>query len=314
MAAVSSLSPTMEAGIPQSNEEAENGAISSSSAISQANIASSPVGDAIKQPSFPLLMLPFELQTMVFTEAMNEATSKPGIQWFNARIVWTHPAKRTWSISFTPLPRSRDDSTYRYSSDLASICDAATEAARCIGRGGQRFPVGARKYPMELKRDLLCLKTPGLYAFPAGTDTPNTPHTGIYWHPSSQPRWRTLDYDAVQGAMRGFEKVCLAYRDSSGDASAPFLCNSFDYHREDHMTRRQSDLCHRELAGFIGCCPDIKEFFLVLGVRMAPGRRPGRRLQRWEKDRKYSVIHKTVRISADDFRNRAPGRFAGHFP
>jgi hypothetical protein len=278
----------MEAGIPQSDEEAENGAISSSSAISQVNIVSSPVGDATKQPSFPLLMLPFELQTMVFAEAMNEATSKPGIQWINARIVWTDAAKTTWSISFTPLAKNRDNSTYRTLSDLASISDSATEAARSIGRGLQSFQVGARNHPMDRERDVLCLKTPGLFAFPRERNTPNTRHEGIYWHPNSQiPSYGTIHYESVWPTMRGFEKVGLCYQDSDGDASAPFLCYS-GTHRDDHMTRRLYDICHKELAGFIDCCPNIKEFFLVLAVRMVPGKSPARRLQSWEKDRMYT--------------------------
>jgi len=220
---------------------------------------------------------------MVFAEAVTEAISKPGIQWANAKIVWKDQARTSWTFSFIPVPKARDDSTCRGTSDFASICDAAAEAVRSVYRQRPELQVGSWKHPMDSQKDLVCLEIPGVFGAPLDPlYTTPAPEQGIYWHPRSQTHLsREINYGSTQNTMGGFEKVGLSCRDAPALAFAPFLCHSIP----SHQTNDGGAICERELAGFIDCCPDIKDFFLVLEVRMVSSNGNATRFRQWEMER-----------------------------
>jgi hypothetical protein len=263
---------------PTESENAENGVSGSAVAGEQQATNKDPTVKyatakqrVAKRSSFPLLNMPSELQIAVFIEAV----PKPAVHFFNAKIVW-HDNKTRWSMKFLPVPKSSDDSLYRYSSELAKLCPSAEKAMRCIGGGSPKFQVGMRQYHIDIETDILCLHTPGLFQYPAVKDKANTRRLGIYWHPDSQHRDPKINFDAVRAAMRGYERVAV-YCNGRDTGTAPFTCN--DPTSDSH----EFGICPAQLAGFIDCCPDIKHFYIILGT--GHGSRPGSqrsvRIQQW---------------------------------
>ncbi|KAJ9131378.1 hypothetical protein NKR19_g9548 [Coniochaeta hoffmannii] len=136
---------------------------------------------------------------------------------------------------------------------------------------------------MDSQKDLVCLEIPGVFGAPLDPlYTTPAPEQGIYWHPRSQTHLsREINYGSTQNTMGGFEKVGLSCRDAPALAFAPFLCHSIP----SHQTNDGGAICERELAGFIDCCPDIKDFFLVLEVRMVSSNGNATRFRQWEMER-----------------------------
>jgi hypothetical protein len=210
--------------------------------------------------SFPFLRLPPELQLAVFIEAV----PKPGVHWVNMKAVF-HDNGTRWSFKFVPIVKYLDDSLYRYSSEMATTCPLAARAISCISGGDPALQVGIRRQPIDVHNDLVCVKVS------------NSIHSGIFWHQDSQsnPRYPTsptIRYDAVTDTLKGYEKLGL-FCQTDFVYGTPFQCSN--------CMPSHYNVCPKEISGWIDCCPDIKEFYLVLNRKMWWASRPATAVKEW---------------------------------
>lgn len=195
--------------------------------------------------TFPLLKLPVELQINIFTEAL----IKPAINFCTLKA---HPAMTSpgsFDFEMAPCLKRDDDSAYLYYEEIQKTCEAAATAVRL-----------AKKF------DLLCIAKDTTYRRRRYLNP-----TLYHWKELRQ-RNDQAEHKRIQALFHGHGSVGISLS-FYGKASPEFDCNLRDILHES--------FCPSEVAAFMDLFPDLKEFYLVLGMRVKPGSVAARCMWKW---------------------------------
>lgn len=224
---------------------------------------------ALDEQGFPkFLELPFELQIMIWLEAF----SKPSINFYTATLQHYADDKTQWVPMLKRVMPSQDDSAKGRHVELAEVCHSAERAFRIAYECDRRPDVDRRS--SWLKTDVLCF-TSKRFTFQKGFSNHK-----ISWHVDTQTE-ATKQCSAVTEVMfKGFERAGL------------FVTPNFEsVDRWPFGNGAGFPYCPKQLAGFIDCLPDIKEFYLVFGVKARRQSRRAHQILFWCKYCKSSALH-----------------------
>ena len=224
--------------------------------------------------------LPFELQVAVWIEALN----KPSIHFCTAKVI-LYNNNTCWAPELKTVMRSQDDSAWRGHEELAQVCDSASRAFSVAYGAGSRIEVGMTERWVA-KANMLCFRATKFLK-----DEPwmHMHHQKIYWHLDDQTQDPRIDYTRTQSLFHGVERIGLVFAGIEPGDYWPFGTFS------GHQGQRHA-YSSKQLAGFIDCAPDVKEFFHVFAVRTQRKSRRAQEIRQWCKTRKsiYQVIQRSA--------------------
>jgi len=227
-----------------------------------------------REPTFPkFLELPFELQVCVWLEAI----SKPSINFCDG--IFESAPGRTWYPKLQAIPRYKDDSAYLVHEKLAGISPSAARALSVAHGGRATLRLDGQMHWMAKEIDILCfgsLNHPYMAAFEP------------VWHPDAYRedsttfqvpyRGAAIDYTQTQQVYSGFERVGIKQQGSCEDPEfSLFPCRCVG--DVGIFGLPHAFVCPLQVAGFIDCFPDIKEFVIVYMSRAGTGGLWGRTVQ-----------------------------------
>lgn len=222
--------------------------------------------------SFPLSLLPAELQHKVWSEALQ----KPACHTFKVHRSKDEDPPGPWELHLHPIPKKYDTSTYRrWKSLLYTKASDGTKLKNISFQTGFRHGmVDFRRIPVKIK---------GQYhpttAIDAGTDLVileferglTAPMLGWFQH--SDPD--VMNLTAIRNRMQHFNRVAIHYKPShpyargSGGPGGPFSC----YCPSGlGLCGAWYRACVYELACFLDCFRNLEEFYLVVEMKNKPER------------------------------------------
>ncbi|KAF3763319.1 hypothetical protein M406DRAFT_331847 [Cryphonectria parasitica EP155] len=221
----------------------------------------------IQQPvpatSFPLNRVPAEIQTMIWSEVIK----MPACHTFKIvkdDQVSAGSAANPWALRIMAKEPRHDPSAYRLWKKLHQLHNISFEAAfrflatniqpLALHLPGSRQPTYAPRAAIDSSNDLV------IFDFERGSR-----QTLFSWFEHTGVR-STMNIRLIRSRFRHFTRVALHYRDShvNADLPGPFQCYC---QPPVPMRCHRYKACPLELACFLDCFRNLKEFYLIVQPR-----------------------------------------------